>query len=51
MTLQEITKHFQVVRKINNASYQCKCPVHDDTKASLTISESKGKILLHCHAG
>lgn len=51
MTLQELLSYFEVSRKLNNASYQCKCPVHNDSKASLTISEDKGTILIHCHAG
>ena len=51
ITLQELLTHFEVSRKIGPASYQCKCPVHYDSKASLTISEDKGKLLLHCHAG
>ena len=51
MTLQEIVGHFEVSRKNGASSYQCKCPVHLDNKASLTISERNGKILLHCHAG
>ena len=51
MTLQEIVGHFEVSRKNGTNSYQCKCPVHLDNKASLTISERNGKILLHCHAG
>lgn len=51
ITLQELLTHFEVSRKISDSSYQCKCPVHHDSKASLTISEDQGKILLHCHAG
>lgn len=51
MTLQELVSHFEGARPLNDASYQCKCPVHNDKKASLTISEQKGKLLLHCHAG
>lgn len=51
LTLQELLTHFNVSKKIGNASYQCECPVHRDNKASLTISEDKGKLLLHCHAG
>lgn len=51
MTLQQLITHFEVSRRISNTSYQCKCPVHSDRKASLTISEEKGKLLLHCHAG
>lgn len=51
ITLQELLTHFEVSRKMSDSSYQCKCPAHQDSKASLTISEDKGKILLHCHAG
>jgi putative DNA primase/helicase len=51
LTLQELLTYFKVSRKLNNSSYQCVCPVHNDGKASLTISEDKGKLLLHCHAG
>ncbi len=51
MTLQELLTHFEVSRRISNKSYQCKCPVHLDKEASLTISEENGKLLLHCHAG
>lgn len=51
MTLQELLTHFKVSRRISDTSYQCECPVHMDSKASLTISEEKGKLLLHCHAG
>ena len=51
MTLQELITYFEVARKNSNASYQCKCPVHKDDKASLTITDRGGKLLLHCHAG
>lgn len=51
MTISELARNFQNVRPLNNHSYQCRCPCHDDLKASLTISEQGGKILLHCHAG
>lgn len=51
MTLQEIVSHFKVSRQISDTSYQCFCPTHIDKKASLTISEERGKILFHCYAG
>ena len=51
MTLRELVSHFEAPRKLNDSSYQCKCPIHSDNKASLTISEDHGKLLLHCHAG
>lgn len=51
MTLQEALTHFKVERQNSNNSYQCKCPVHKDKKASLTITGKNGKVLIHCHAG
>lgn len=51
MTIEELVNHFKVAKKHNNNSYQCMCPAHNDGKASLTISEASGKLLLHCHAG
>jgi antitoxin (DNA-binding transcriptional repressor) of toxin-antitoxin stability system len=29
----------------------CRCPAHDDKTASLSISEGRDGLLLHCHAG
>ena len=51
MELRDILRHFEVDRRISETSYQCKCPHHYDNKASLTVSEADGKILLYCHAG
>lgn len=51
MRLNEILNLFDVDRKISETSYQVKCPVHGDQKASLTISEKDGRILMYCHAG
>ena len=31
--------------------WMAKCPAHDDRNPSLSIRESAGKILVHCHAG
>ena len=35
----------------SGGSYKALCPAHADKNPSLSISESDGKILLHCHAG
>lgn len=51
MHLNEILNYFNDIKKIGDNSYQCKCPSHDDKKASLTITEDNDKILMHCHAG
>lgn len=32
--------------------YICRCPAHNDKKASLAVKfTQEGKVLLHCHAG
>ena len=51
MHLNEIISHFEGAKPLNKNSYQVKCPVHQDDKASLTITEENNKILLYCHAG
>lgn len=51
MTLDDILKRFNGVKRLKDNSYQCKCPVHYDKKASLTITEQDDKFLFHCHAG
>lgn len=50
MRYEEILSHFHV-DKLTKDKAQCKCPAHDDGKASLTISKGKKGIVLHCHAG
>ena len=51
MHIEDIIGRFQGAKKIGLKSYQCHCPVHNDSKASLTVTEEDNKILLHCHAG
>lgn len=31
--------------------WSCRCPAHQDNKASLSIVDKNGKLLVHCHAG
>lgn len=36
----------------NSSGWQSRCPAHDDSQPSLSVSESDdGKVLLRCHAG
>ncbi len=35
----------------NGKGYTARCPAHDDRHNSLSINESEGKLLLHCHTG
>lgn len=38
--------------KRSGSNWSCKCPAHEDHKASLSITENfVGKLLVHCHAG
>ena len=32
-------------------SYMARCPAHTDDRASLSIAEKDGKLLVKCHAG
>lgn len=38
--------------KRSGSNWSCKCPAHEDQKASLSITQNfSGKLLVHCHAG
>lgn len=45
-----------IARKLGGArrsglDWSCRCPAHEDHKASLSITDKGGKILVRCHAG
>lgn len=44
---------FEGVKQTGDRQFICKCPAHDDKKASLSITYDPNvdKIALHCHAG
>lgn len=49
--MSRVLERLDVVNSHAGASH-AKCPAHDDTTPSLTVSEgSDGRVLLHCHAG
>lgn len=50
MTLAEFLTRFEAPKTVGSG-YQVRCPAHDDKKASLSVSNGGGKILVHCHAG
>lgn len=50
MNLETICERLEGVRR-SGASWIAKCPAHGDHKASLSIKEGDGKILLYCHRG
>lgn len=50
-TAESIARHLGGASKSGN-EWSCKCPAHDDKRASLSITEKQdGKLLVHCHAG
>lgn len=56
MILHDFINHFEIITglsvKKNGNGYIARCPSHDDTHPSLSISEGNdGKILLKCFAG
>lgn len=50
MTRDEFLDRLDGVRR-TPSGWQARCPSHDDRRASLSISEGKKGIVLHCHAG
>ncbi|WNO28754.1 DNA primase/helicase [Microbacterium phage FlameThrower] len=52
ITLQEFLGKLDV-REEERDGWLCRCPAHDDAKASLrvTVSEESGKVLIKCRAG
>lgn len=49
--INDILTRLKKVKKIAPNEYEALCPVHNDTKPSLHISQNEDKILLHCKAG
>ena len=43
-------QHFTISKRYGDKT-QCRCPVHDDKQASLTITKGRKCTLFHCHAG
>lgn len=50
MNLKDILGKLEAVQKTGNG-FQARCPVHDDQKASLSVTPTDDRILFHCHAG
>lgn len=49
--VKDFLSRFDSVKSSGGNKYQAICPCHNDHEASLTITISSKKILLHCHAG
>lgn len=51
LTSESIARHLGGASKSGD-NWSCRCPAHEDQRASLSIKEeSNGKLLVHCHAG
>src|SRR6516162_10929620 len=48
--VENILERLSRVRR-NAIGWTARCPVHDDRRPSLSITEREGKILLHCFGG
>lgn len=51
MYLNDIVSRFQSPKPNGNNSFMVRCPCHNDSTQSLSISEQDGKILFNCFAG
>lgn len=51
INISKIIEGLKSCRKTGANTYQALCPAHNDKKASLTITDTGDKILMHCHAG
>ena len=51
MYLNDIVSRFQSPKPNGSNSFMVRCPCHNDSTQSLSISEKNGKILLNCFAG
>lgn len=51
MTLQEVLRYFDGVKRCNDSQYMARCPCHDDRKQSLSIGAGEKGVVLKCQAG
>jgi P4 family phage/plasmid primase-like protien len=51
MMIDDVLNRLKKVKSIGRGRWQCCCPCHNDKQASLTVSLSGDKVLMHCHAG
>ena len=50
MKTEDFLSRLEKVERSGSGWIAC-CPAHGDSNPSLSVSESGGKILVHCHAG
>lgn len=50
MTVDDVLRRFDGTKPAGDG-WQARCPAHEDRKASLSITSTHDKVLVHCHAG
>lgn len=51
MTADVLLSRLERVRSLGQNKWQARCPAHDDTDPSLSITDTGDQVLLYCHAG
>jgi hypothetical protein len=51
VTAAGLVSRLDGVRCVGDGRYEARCPAHDDTVASLSVSQGDAKVLICCHAG
>lgn len=51
MTLDEVLRRFDSVKRCGDSRYMARCPCHDDRRQSLSIGRGEKGVVLKCHAG
>ena len=51
MSIEDLLAKLDGVREIKPGQWMARCPAHDDTNPSLSITDGGDKILLKCFAG
>ena len=51
MNIQDLLNRLESVKKVGGG-WKARCPAHDDTDPSLSVSQGiDGRVLLHCFGG
>ena len=48
---ESIASALQKAKRVGPDKYVACCPAHDDKTPSLSVQDTSGKVLVHCHAG
>ena len=51
IAIQDVLGRLDAVKRTGPSEWQARCPAHDDRTPSLSISDGRKGVVLHCHAG